>query len=269
MRSGEPTHNLEYPQEEGERGVAVEPGDLVRIAVVAMCAIGSFFQLTPAFGSLDVVALCGVLVGVYPILKEALSALAERRMTMELSMVIAIVAACTVGSFLTAVVIVLFVLVAEVLEHLTISRGRRAIAELVNLLPQTATVRRDGNVTSVPVSTLRMDDTVVVKPGARLPIDGVVVAGHSFIDQSTVTGESMPAEKVVGSSVFAGTINQSGALDVRVERIGRDTAYGRIIESVEQAEHSRAPIQKTADRLAAYLVYFALGSAVLTFLLTQ
>jgi Cd2+/Zn2+-exporting ATPase/Cu+-exporting ATPase len=108
-----------------------------------------------------------------------------------------------------------------------------------------------------------------VKPGARIPVDGVVAGGHSFVDQATITGESMPAEKSKGASVYAGTINQSGALEIRVDRMGRDTTFGKIIDAVERAEKSRAPIQGIADRLAGYLVYFALGAAVLTFLITH
>ena len=252
-----------------ESGQRIKWPELLRIAFVALCGLGSFLEAGRVFGHVDLVALAGVVVGAYPILTEAFSALIARRMTMELSMVLAITAACAIGAFFTAVVIVLFVLVAEMLEHMTLSRGRRAIAELVNLLPQTATVRRDGKPHEVRLAELRLGDTVVVKPGSRLPVDGIVISGHSFIDQSSVTGESMPAEKLPGAWVFAGTINQSGALDIRATRIGRDTAFGRIVESVEQAEQSRAPIQKTADRLAAYLVYFALGSAALTFVITH
>jgi Cd2+/Zn2+-exporting ATPase/Cu+-exporting ATPase len=96
-----------------------------------------------------------------------------------------------------------------------------------------------------------------------------VVSGHSFVDQSTITGESMPVEKIAGTPAYAGTINQSGVLEVRAEKIGRDTAFGRIIEAVERAERSRAPLQRTAGRLAGYLVYFALGCAALTFLITR
>ena len=96
-----------------------------------------------------------------------------------------------------------------------------------------------------------------------------MVAGNSFVDQATITGESLPVEKVPGTSVFAGTVNQSGALEIRVTRIGRDTAFDRILNAVEEAERSRAPIQKTADRLAGYLVWFALGCAVLTFIITR
>jgi Cd2+/Zn2+-exporting ATPase/Cu+-exporting ATPase len=108
-----------------------------------------------------------------------------------------------------------------------------------------------------------------LKPGARIPVDGDVISGNSFVDQSTITGESLPVEKVAGTHVYAGTINQSGTLDVRTTGIGRDTAFGKIIKAVEEAEKSRAPIQRTADRLAGYLVYFALGCAALTFLITR
>jgi Cd2+/Zn2+-exporting ATPase/Cu+-exporting ATPase len=110
---------------------------------------------------------------------------------------------------------------------------------------------------------------VLIKPGSRIPAVGSVVGGNSFVDQATITGESMPVEKKPGSTVYAGTINQSGALEVRVERLGRDTTFGKIIQAVEEAEKSRAPIQRIADRLAGYLVYFALGAAILTFLVTH
>ena len=100
-------------------------------------------------------------------------------------------------------------------------------------------------------------------------MDGRVLSGHSFVEQAAITGEPMPSEKGAGSDVYAGTINQAGTLQVRAERLGKETTFGKIIEAVENAERSRAPIQKTADRLAGYLVYFALGAAVLTFLITH
>ena len=116
---------------------------------------------------------------------------------------------------------------------------------------------------------LRVGDSVLVNPGSLLAIDGIVISGHSFVDQARITGESMPVEKVPGAIVYAGTINQSGALEIRVERIGRDTSYGRIIEAVEQAERSRAPVQQLADRTAGYLVYFALAAAAITLIITR
>src|ERR1700688_1628779 len=212
--------------------------------------------------------ICTILGG-FPIFHEAYENIVQRRMTMELSMAIAIVAALAIRETFTALVITLFVLVAEILEGLTVGRGRTAIRHLVGLLPTTATVRRNESWQDVETKEIVVGEIVLVKPGTRIPVDGVVTGGHSFVDQATITGESMPSEKDKGASVYAGTINQSGALDIRVDRMGRDTTFGKIIDAVERAEKSRAPIQGIADRLSGYLVYFALGAAALTFLITH
>jgi Cd2+/Zn2+-exporting ATPase/Cu+-exporting ATPase len=130
-------------------------------------------------------------------------------------------------------------------------------------------VRRNESWQDVETKEIAVGEIVLVKPGTRIPVDGVVTGGYSFVDQATITGESMPAEKDKGASVYAGTINQSGALEIRVDRMGRDTTFGKIIDAVERAEKSRAPIQGIADRLSGYLVYFALGASALTFLITH
>jgi len=184
-------------------------------------------------------------------------------------MSIAMIEAAAISEFFTALIITLFVLMAEVLEKMTVSRGRRAIRDLLEFLPHTVTVRSGDGVREASANELRIGDSVLVNPGSMVPVDGIVVGGHSFVDQSRITGESMPAEKMPGAAVYAGTINQSGAIEVRVERVGRDTSYGKIIEAVEQAERTRAPVQQLADRLAGYLVYFALVAAALTFLVTR
>ena len=242
---------------------------LARIALVAVAVVLSAFDLTGEGWVAGALAVAVTLVGGFPILEEAWQAIPSRRMTMELSMTIALVAALAIGEFLTVIVIVLFVLVAEEIEKLTVGRGRRAIEDLLALLPQRVFVRQGGDAREMDASQLRAGDVVVVKPGALVPVDGTVIAGSSAVDQATITGESLPVEKGVDSDVFAGTINQTGTLDVRTERLGRDTTFGRIIEIVERAERTRAPIQKTADRLAGYLVYFTLGAAALTFVLTR
>jgi Cd2+/Zn2+-exporting ATPase/Cu+-exporting ATPase len=243
--------------------------DLARIGLVAVIAAGAWFRWWPRVANLDLVAIAGVVVGGYPIYREAFEALRKRRMTMELSMTLAIAAAAVIGEEFTALVIVLFVLAAEVLEGLTVARGRRAIAQLVELLPHSVTVKRGGVEEEVTTDRVIAGDVVVVRPGARVPVDGIVRAGGSSVDQSTVTGESMPVEKAPGATVFAGTINGSGMLEVETTGVGRSTAFGKIIDAVERAERSRAPIQKMADRLAGYLVYFALGCAALTFVITR
>ena len=252
-----------------ERSTGVEAADLARVGLVAIAAAAVWFRVWEPFPSVSVIGLAAALIGGYPIFREAAENVAARRMTMELSMTIALVAALVIGEFFTALVITLFVLVAEILEGLTVDRGRRAIRHLLAYLPRTATVRRNGQVREVPMEALRAGDRVLVNPGGAIPVDGSVVGGASFVDQAAITGESMPVEKGVGSTVYAGTINQSGALEIRAEQVGRDTSFGKIVEAVERAERSRAPVQKTADRLAGYIVYFALAAAVLTFLVTR
>lgn len=254
--------------EDGEEH-GIDRLELARIALVAVAVLVSWQRWWRPVASVDVVAWAATLLGGYPIFKEAVTSLLDRRMTMELSMTIALVAALAIGEAFTALVIVLFVLIAEVLEHMTVGRGRKAIRDLMDFLPRHISVRRQDGSEEVESNALQSDDVVLVRPGSRVPVDGEVVAGHSFVDQSMVTGESLAVEKTIGTKVFAGTVNQAGMLEVKATGIGRDTAYARIIQAVERAEQTRAPIQKTADRLAGYLVYFALGAAALTFLLTH
>jgi len=255
--------------ETGQEDHVLHPLDVARIAFVAVCAAAVWLRLWEPFGSVSVIGALGLAIGAWPIVKEAAKNLAARRMTMELSMTIAIVAAAAISEFSTALIITFFVLVAEVLEEMTVSRGRRAIHDLLEFLPRSVSVRRAGAVHALAAEELRVGDAVLVNPGGLVPVDGTVLSGDSFVDEARITGESMPAEKNAGAAVFAGSINQSGVLEVRTERIGRDTSYGKIIEAVERAEQSRAPVQRLADRLAGYLVYFALGAAALTYALTR
>jgi heavy metal translocating P-type ATPase len=243
--------------------------EIIRIAFVAFAAVAVWFRVWEPFPHISVVGIAATLIGGYPIFKEAFENIIERKMTMELSMTIALLSALAIGEFFTALVITGFVLAAEVLEGLTVGRGRHAIQDLLDFLPRTVSVRRNNGVIEIPAENLRLSDTVIVKPGGRVPVDVVVLGGRSFVEQAAITGEAMPVEKLAGDPVYAGTINQSGALEVRADKLGRDTTFGKIIDAVERAEKSRAPIQKTADRLAGYLVYFALGAAVLTFIITH
>ncbi len=243
--------------------------EAARIVLVALGAAAVWLHLWEPYGRVSLIGVAGVLIGGWPIFKEAAKNLAARRMTMELSMSIAIIAAAAISQFFTALIITVFVLAAEVLEGMTVSRGRRAIRDLLDFLPRSVTVRRSDGVRETSAGELRVGDSVLVNPGGAVPVDGVVIGGHSFVDQARITGESMPVEKLPGAMVYAGTINQSGALEIRTERVGRDTSYGKIIEAVENAERLRAPVQQLADRLAGYLVYFALAAAAFTFFITH
>jgi heavy metal translocating P-type ATPase len=256
------------PTEPADIHGSVARSDVVRIAAVGAAAaiVGYAPWLSPA--ARTTFGLIATAAGGYPIFHEALHDILHRRMTMELSMTIALVAALAINETLTALLITVFVLIAEVLE-LTVSRGRQAISRLVELLPRRATLQRTGGPRDVSVDELRPGDRILVVPGACIPVDGVVIDGESSVDQAALTGESLPVDVSSGAHVLAGSINLHGALGVIVETVGADTAFGRIVEAVEHAAESRAPVQRIADRLAGYLVYCAIGAALVTLAMTH
>ena len=149
----------------------IERADLIRIAFVALAAAAVWFRVWEPFPRLSIIGLLATLIGGYPIFKEAVENIFQSRMTMELSMTIALLSALAIGEFFTALIIALFVLIAEVLEGLTMSRGRRAIKDLLDLLPQEVVVRRGGGTQEMSASEMRVGDVVIVRPGARLPVE--------------------------------------------------------------------------------------------------
>src|SRR6202051_3306322 len=213
--------------EHKEHRHGVEWTELIRIAFVALAAAAVWFRVWEPFPHLSLIGILATLIGGYPIFKEAFENILERKMTMELSMTIALLSALVIGEFFTALVITAFVLAAEVLEGLTVGRGRRAIQSLLDFLPRTVAVRRNDQVVEVASDQVQVGDTIIVKPGGRIPVDGIVLSGRAFVEQAAITGEAMPAGKTPGDGVYAGTINQSGALEIGVQRLGRDTTFGR------------------------------------------
>jgi Cd2+/Zn2+-exporting ATPase/Cu+-exporting ATPase len=205
-------------EDDSEHAHPLDWREIARVLFVAAAAGAMWFVGRSMNPYITAIGVFCTIAGGFPIFREAYENVTQRRMTMELSMAIAIVAALAIREIFTALVITLFVLVAEILEGLTVGRGRKAIQHLVDLLPSVATVRRSGSWIDVEIGNVTTDDEVLVRPGGRIPVDGKVVGGHSFVDQAPITGESMPVEKHPGAIVYAGTINQSGALEVRVER---------------------------------------------------
>jgi Cu+-exporting ATPase len=169
--------------------------------------------------------------------------------------------------FEAAAVITVLVLLGQVLELRARERTGDAIKALLNLAPKTAKrLRSDGSEEEVPLDQVQVEDRLRLRPGESVPVDGVVVEGRSFLDESMVTGEPMPVEKVQGNSVIGGTINQTGALVVKASRVGRDTMLARIVQMVADAQRSRAPIQRLADQVAAWFVPSVIGVALVAFL---
>ena len=173
----------------------------------------------------------------------------------------------TATFFDTSSAIIALVLLGKFLEASAKQRASDAIRALMTLQPNEASVVRDGGEIRIPIDDLNIDDLVVVRPGERVPIDGEIIDGESAVDESMLTGESVPVDKSPGSEVFGGTINTTGSLRYRVTRVGRDTMLAKIVKLVEEAQATKAPVQRLADSIAAYFVPAVLGVAALTFLL--
>jgi Cu+-exporting ATPase len=159
-----------------------------------------------------------------------------------------------------------FVLLGRVMEQIVKGKATEAVRKLVDLQPKMVTVLRDGEERKIPVEQVVVGELLVVRPGERVPVDGVVIDGHSYIDQSMITGESMPVEKKVGDEVIGGTINMSGVLKVRATKVGADTMLSQIVKMVEEAISTRAPMQRLADRVAAYFVPIVIVVAISSFI---
>ncbi|MCE5307336.1 MAG: HAD-IC family P-type ATPase, partial [Acidobacteriales bacterium] len=179
---------------------------------------------------------------------------------------VALAVTIATGEFRPAAVIILIMAVVGALESYTLDKSRRSIRDLLHLTPPTAVVRRGDVETTVPVPELQVGDVVIVRPGERIPVDGVVTAGSGTVNQAPITGESMPVEKLKGSEVFGGTLNETGRLEVRTAKIGSDTTLARIVHLVEEAQGTKAPIQGIADRFTVWFLPTVLVLAIVGYL---
>jgi len=258
-----------------DTAVSDEPGhgntraDLVRLSIMALAAASSGIGISLGVLPFEVVAVAATLLGGYPVYKETLQSLRHGHINMEVSMTVAIFASLILGQFTVSVVITFFVLLSEYIETYAVDKGRQTITLLERSAPKLALVRRRGEEVEVEASSLMPNDVVIVRDGERVPVDGMIVVGSAFLNQSSITGESARVEKSAGALVYAGSVNESGLIEVRTEKVGTETVFGKIIKLVEDAENRKAPIQKLSDRLATWLVEFAIGFAFITLLVTR
>lgn len=209
--------------------------------------------------------LAAMLVGGWFLLPKAWFAARSLRPDMNLLMVIAVTGAVAIGQWLEAAVVAFLFGLSHFLEGWSVGRARRAVEALLDQTPETARLR-DAGEREVPVSAVRVGSVFIVKPGERMPLDGRVVAGESSVDQAPITGESTPVAKQAGDEVFAGSINGSGALEVRSTRQAADTTLARILRLVEEAQARRAPSERWVDRFARIYTPVVLLAAILVFL---
>ena len=250
--------------------------EIIRLAVMAtvIIVVGLLHLLKPIWVG-NVIIIVAVAAGGYPVFKESFFALKKGRVNMELSMVIAIVASLVLFQFLPAIVITFFALLSEFIEGFIVQKGRKSIQLLYDLAPRKAIIKRESNsqkedeITEVPIDDVRIGDIIVVREGDIIPVDGHVINGESTVNQASITGESSPVEKYIGDIVLAGTTNLAQPMEIQCDKPSTDTTFARIIHLVEEAEASKAPIQKLSDKLATRLIQFAIGLAVLTFIITH
>lgn len=194
-----------------------------------------------------------MLITLFPIAKSGLNTLLiNHEFNINLLMTIAAVGAILIGEYLEGATVIFLFAVGEALEGYTTDRARHSLRSLLDLAPPRALRLRDGQEEDVPVEALRIGDTLVVKPGERIPMDGEITAGTSSANQAPITGESIPVSKIVGDTVYAGSINGEGALEMRVTHLAADNTLSRIIRLVEEAQSVRAPSQRLIDRFAHY-----------------
>jgi Cu+-exporting ATPase len=210
-----------------------------------------------------------VLAGGYPVFLNVLRTALRRQVISHTLMTLGVIAALAIGQWATAALVVLFMRIGDYVENFTAESARRAVRELTALAPQTARVERDGAEVEVPIHQVQVGETVIVRPGEKIPVDGEVIAGQATLDQSAITGEAMPVEAARGARVYAATIARLGSLRIRAERIGADTTFGRVIKMVEEAEAHRADVQRLADTFSAWYLPVVAAIAALTFLLTR
>jgi Cd2+/Zn2+-exporting ATPase/Cu+-exporting ATPase len=243
---------------------------LVFGAVLFIVVVGEWLGLFEAITARVPWPLGWVVVGIagYPIFRNVVRAAFKGQITSHTLMSVGAVAALVVGEWATAAVVVFFMRVGDYAEHFTTDRARRAVKNLTAMAPQMARVERDETEQEVPIEAVCVGETVIVRPGEKIPVDGEVIAGQATVDQATITGEAMPVEIGPGSYVFAATMAKLGSLRVRTTRVGADTTFGRVVKMVEEAEAHRAEVQRIADKFSAYYLPIVAGIAGLTFLLS-
>ncbi len=220
-------------------------------------------------GLRDLLMVLAALIAGSDIAARAWHALRSRHISIELLVTIAATGALIIGEFWEAAAVTFLFMLGAYLEARTLSRTRQTVQRLLDLAPTTAIVLRDGRQVTVLPHEVLPDESVLVKPGAKLPVDGEVIDGRAAVDESAVTGESIPVEKTPGAPVYAGTVNQSGMMLVRATGIGSDTTLARIIRRVEEAQEEKAPTQRFIERFARWYTPAIIGLGVAAFLFTR
>lgn len=256
---GEEVRPLTFWERRGRLVVSVVSGAVLLLSVL-LGWLGADERVTIPMLAVSTVA------GGWFIAPRGLRAARNGALDMNFLMTVAAIGAATIGEWGEGASAMFLFSVAQLLESYSMDRARNAIKALMDLSPTEATVRRDGREEVAPVAEVSVGETIVIRPGQKIPLDGEVIAGRSAVNQAPITGESIPVDKEPGAEVFAGSINEQGALDVRVTKLVEDTTLARIIHAVEEAQATRAPSQNFVDRFSRIYTPAVVAFAVLIFI---
>ncbi|OYR58933.1 heavy metal translocating P-type ATPase, partial [Halorubrum halodurans] len=215
------------------------------------------------------ILVLATVVGGYDIAKTAYHEVTNRTLGIKTLVTLAAIGAIVIGEYWEAAAVVFLFSLGSYLEGRTMRKTRTALQELLEMTPDTATVRRDGTLQEVSARDVEEGEVVVVKPGGKIPVDGTVVDGESAVNQAPVTGESAPVHKADSDEVYAGTVNQEGALEIRTTGAGSDTTLERIIRRVEEAQEAQSPTESLIDRFAKYYTPAVIALAIGAYAVTQ
>lgn len=235
---------------------------LLTSAVLTVLGYVSLFAIGEHHLATTLLFAAAILLGGFRLFSAGLRNLRRLEFDMRTLMTVAIIGAAFIGEWAEGAVVVILFALSEALERYSMDNARRSIRSLMNMTPQEALVRRDGRELMLRVEDIAVGDTIIVKPGQKIAMDGIVMSGASAVNQAAITGEPMPAEKAPGDEVFAGTLNGEGLLEVRVTKLVEDTTLAKIIQLVEEAQGERAPAQAFVDRFAKYYTPFIMVAAL-------
>jgi Cd2+/Zn2+-exporting ATPase len=253
------------------REFLTDPGTLVTLAAFVLLVVAIAVHPDGAVSNTDrrsVVYLAPALVGSLYIWFSAVQGIREGDFTADIPVSVATIAAIALGYYSAAAVVAVLLLAGGMLEEFVAARADRALDALASLLPDQVAIRRSDTWVQVALGAVAVSDVVLVRPGERIPIDGEIVHGNASVNQAAITGESVPVEKAVGASVFAGTLASLGALEIRATKVGAETTLGQIRRMVEDAQEQKAPIERVLDRYAKLYTPIALVLAAGLWIIT-
>lgn len=261
---------IDKPNETQDLTASAHRARMVSVATSgALTGLGLVLEWTkigPASVAIGIF-ICGIIAGGWFILPKTLGAIRRFSLDMNVLMTVAVIGAAGIGQWSEGSAVVFLFALSELLEALSLGRARRAIQSLMQLSPETALLKRGDSFEEVAVEKVKVDDTIAVKSGSRIPLDGQIVSGNSAVNQAPITGESLPVEKKPGDTVFAGTINGEGSLDVRVTKLSTDSTLARIVRLIEEAQSKKAPSQRFVDVFARYYTPTVFAVALLVWLI--